>query len=158
MDFTIAIERPDQLDVRQLIDELDAYQRPLYPPESHHGVDMRVLTQPDVRFLVARDEAGIAQGCGGAQLQGEAAELKRMYVRPGLRGSGIGRRLLEALEAVARTEGVQLLRLETGIHQHEALRLYARLGFERCGPFGSYGPDPMSVFMVKRLGPMPTPI
>jgi len=155
MACTIAVERPDQPDVRQLIDELDAYQKPLYPAESHHGVDLSVLLQPDVRFLVARDEAGIAQGCGGLQLQGAAAELKRMYVRPGQRGSGIGRRLLEALEATARAEGVHVLRLETGIHQHEALRLYARLGFERCGPFGGYGPDPMSVFMVRRLDATP---
>jgi len=116
---------------------------------------MSVLMRPDMRFLVARDGDGRAQACGGLLLQGEVAELKRMYVRPGLRGGGIGRRLVEMLETTARSEGVGQLRLETGIHQPEALRLYERLGFERCGPFGDYRPDPMSVFMVKRLGAQP---
>ena len=41
--------------------------------------------------------------------------------------------------------------LETGIHQPEAIGLYEGFGFERCGPFGEYGPDPLSVFMEKRL-------
>jgi putative acetyltransferase len=43
------------------------------------------------------------------------------------------------------------MRLETGISQPDALRLYERAGYVRRGPFGNYGPDPLSVFMEKSL-------
>jgi len=49
----IAIERPDQAEVVGLIDELDAYQAPLYPAESHHGIDIAALLRPEVIFAVA---------------------------------------------------------------------------------------------------------
>jgi putative acetyltransferase len=44
---------------------------------------------------------------------------------------------------------MRLFRLETGCLQPEALRFYERAGYKRRGPFGSYGPDPNSVFMEK---------
>ena len=47
--------------------------------------------------------------------------------------------------------GLPLLRLETGIHNTEALALYRRAGFVECAPFGDYAPDPLSVFMEKRV-------
>ncbi len=50
-----------------------------------------------------------------------------------------------------RARGVRLARLETGVHQHEALGLYADMGYTKRGPFGSYSDDPLSVFMEKRL-------
>jgi putative acetyltransferase len=148
----IRAEAPDQPDVLALIDELDAYQVPLYPIESHHGVDIETLKRPDVAFAVVRDEAGRAQACGGVQVGPQFAELKRMYVRPACRGRGLGKALLQWLEAAARERGSARLMLETGIHQHEALALYERMGFRRRGPFGGYAQDPMSVFMEKTLG------
>src|SRR5207248_1664036 len=78
-------------------------------------------------------------------------ELKRMFVRPQHRGGGVARALLAFLEARAATQGCTLLTLETGIRQPEALGLYERSGFERCGPFGNYPNDPLSVFMRKRI-------
>ncbi len=47
--------------------------------------------------------------------------------------------------------GVHSLKLETGIHQPEAIGLYERFGFVRCEPFGDYAPDPLSLFMEKPL-------
>jgi putative acetyltransferase len=44
-----------------------------------------------------------------------------------------------------------MLRLETGIKQEPAIRLYESAGFRRRGPFGSYRDDPLSVFMEKPL-------
>lgn len=145
----IALERPDRPDVVALIDELDAYQKPLYPPESHHGVDIATLLQPDVLFAVARDEAGAAVGCGGVLLTPGYGELKRMFVRPAARGGGLARHLLTFLEDQAAARGARVLALETGIHQHAALGLYERAGYERVPPFGPYGEDPLSVFMRK---------
>jgi putative acetyltransferase len=150
----IALERPDQPEVVALIDELDAYQKPLYPPESHHGIDIDTLMQPNVLFAVAREygpQGSQAVGCGAIVLADDWCELKRMFVRPALRGRGIAQKVLAFLESAARDRGVALMRLETGVSQPEALRLYERAGYVRRGPFASYGPDPLSVFMEKRL-------
>ncbi|KVE96380.1 GNAT family N-acetyltransferase [Burkholderia vietnamiensis] len=149
--MVIALEFPDQPDVIALIAELDAYQDSLYPPESRHILDLGVLKQSNVIFAVARDRAGNAIGCGAIVLYPEFGELKRMYVSPLARGQGIGKRLLGVLESNAIGSGCKLLKLETGPYQHEALALYASVGYERRGPFGDYLDDPLSVFMQKRL-------
>ncbi len=95
---------------------------------------------------------GAPAGCGGVQLvEGEYAELKRMYVRPAYRGRGLGKLLVEELTRHAAEHGLTLIRLETGIHQVEALGLYRGLGFERIPPFGPYREDPVSICMEKRL-------
>lgn len=150
MTARIALERPDQPEVVALIDELDAFQKPLYPPESHHGIPIDALMQPHVLFAVAREE-GEAIGCGAVVLGDGFGELKRMFVRPSLRGRGVAQGLLAFLESSARERGFALMRLETGVSQPEALRLYERAGYARRGPFGHYGPDPLSVFMEKSL-------
>jgi putative acetyltransferase len=68
-----------------------------------------------------------------------------------MRGKGVGRGLLERIEAIAKQEAIHLLQLETGGKQPEALELYRRFGYVECGPFGRYQPDPHSLFMEKRL-------
>ncbi|MBC7482068.1 MAG: GNAT family N-acetyltransferase [Rhizobacter sp.] len=148
----IALESPDQPEVIALIAELDAYQESLYPPESRHPLHIAALTKPNVVFAVARDAAGQALGCGAVVLSPAFGEIKRMYVHPQHRGQGIAASLLARLEAEAFAVGCTLLKLETGPLQPEALALYARSGYERCGPFGKYAGDPLSVFMRKRLG------
>ncbi len=147
----IALESPDQPDVIALITALDAYQDSLYPPEARHALDLSVLVQPHVLFAVARDAGGQAVGCGAVVLEAGAGELKRMFVSPAARGQRVAQRLLTLLEQQARQRGCAVLRLETGPYQPEALGLYAACGFERCGPFGGYADDPLSVFMQKRL-------
>jgi len=104
-----------------------------------------------VRFFVAR-RSGEALGCGALRIDAEDyGEVKRMFVLPRARGLKLGRLIIDRLEAEARREGLGCLRLETGIHQAEALGLYRAAGFVERGPFGEYGPDPLSVFMEKRL-------
>jgi putative acetyltransferase len=145
----IAIEHPDQPDVVSLIEELDAYQKPLYPLESHHGVDIAALRGPNVVFAVVRSSDGRAVGCGAVVLREQYGELKRMYVQPGSRGHGLGEALLAFLEAEGRAAGLRVFKLETGNRQLEAIELYSRSGYVRCGPFGGYAEDPNSVFMSK---------
>jgi len=147
----VAQEQPDRADVVRLIDALDAYQKPLYPPESHHGVDLAALSQPDVVFAVARDARGAAVGCGAVVVGPDYGELKRMYVAPPWRGRGVARALLAFLEAQARARGCVRLTLETGVRQPEALVFYRREGFVACPPFGDYVDDPHSAFLEKRL-------
>jgi putative acetyltransferase len=63
----------------------------------------------------------------------------------------LGRRLLDEIEVIAVRRGARTLRLEMGGLQPEALGLYRSAGFVEIGPFGSYRPDPLSIFMEKRL-------
>src|SRR5262249_45506717 len=79
-------------------------------------------------------------------------EIKRMYVRPADRGAGYGKMILDRLAEHAVANGVTLLRLETGIHQQAAIRLYEREGFRRIAPFGPYWDDPVSRCYEKRVG------
>jgi len=148
----IAIENPDQPDVIQLIDDLDAYQKPLYPPESHYGIDIAALSAANVLFAVARDENGAAVGCGAIVMEPGYGELKRMYVRPENRGQGVAAKVLAFLEGEAMAKGCAMFRLETGVSQPEALSFYARSGYARRERFGRYPEDPLSVFMQKDAG------
>ena len=133
--------------VGALVAELDAYLKALYPPDSNHLLAVDALRRPNVVFLVARlgDEL---VGCGALVDQGgEYGEIKRMYVRPGRRGAGVGRAILDALAVQARARSLRQVRLETGNAQPEALALYERAGFQRRAPFGEYREDLLSVFM-----------
>lgn len=95
---------------------------------------------------------GEAAGCGAVRrLEGADAEIKRMYVAPPLRGLGIGREILNALEVEARSLGVMRIVLETGARQPEALGVYQRAGFTRIPAFGEYVDSPLSVCMAKEL-------
>jgi putative acetyltransferase len=158
----INAESPDQPEVIALLEQLDAYCAGLYPAESNHLLDLASLLQGDVLFLVARDVDGSAIGCvalvrrdgdagdpdGG---DGQYGELKRMFVDARVRRQGVGRQLLEHVGMFAAMSGLRTIRLETGIHQPEAIALYERFGFVRRGPYGGYRVDPLSLFMEKTL-------
>jgi len=104
-----------------------------------------------VAFFVTRD-GGSPAGCGGIKLFGtEYGEIKRMYVRPEFRGLGFAKLLLDHLADYAKSHGVGILRLETAIHQHAAIRLYEQTGFQRIPPFGPYRDDPVSRCYEKHL-------
>jgi putative acetyltransferase len=149
--ITFRIESPRQADVLRLIEALDVYQAGLYPPESNHFLDVEALAAPSVRFFVARRD-GRALGCGALRIDPAGyGEVKRMFVSPDARGLKLGRRLLDRIEEEARHERLGCLRLETGIHQPEALRLYRAAGYVERDAFGEYTADPLSVFMEKRL-------
>jgi putative acetyltransferase len=147
----VALEPPDRPDVVALIAELDAYQDSLYPPEARYALDITSLKQSHVLFAVARDKHNVAIGCGAVVLEGEVAEVKRMYVHPGSRGKGVAMQVLDFLEAEARLRGCKTAMLETGPYQAEALAFYSKAGYVRRGPFGTYPEHPLSVFLEKRL-------
>ena len=153
----IVLESPDQPEVIALIDELDAYQDTLYPPESRHYLDLKSLTQSNTIFAVARDMNARAVGCGAIVLHSSYGEIKRLYVHPESRGRGIARQILEALESAAHLRDCPELMLETGPYQPAALALYETSGYKRRGPFGAYTDDPLSVFMQKSLVHAPRP-
>ena len=151
MTAVITPESPASPDATALITELDAHLVPLYPRESHHGFSVEKLISDSVAFFVIRAE-GAPAGCGGIKLFGtEYGEIKRMYVRPQFRGLGLAKLMLDHLADYARSHGVSVLRLETGIHQHPAIRLYEQAGFRRIPPFGNYTNDPVSLCYEKRV-------
>ena len=150
--MVISLERPDTADASTLIAELEAHLATLYPRESRHGLSVERLLAEGVAFFVIRHD-GAPAGCGGVKLFGaEYGEVKRMYVRPPFRGLGFAKQLLGHLEDYARSQGIGLLRLETGIHQQAAMGLYERMGFQRIPPFGDYQDDPLCRFYEKRIG------
>jgi putative acetyltransferase len=142
-------------DVRGLIDELDAELAGTYLPEQRHGLTLDAIFKPPVRFFVALLD-GKAVGCGGVACFDEFAEIKRMYVRASARGDGVADVIIERLEDEARTAGLRVVRLETGVHQPAAIGFYRRHGFMPCRAFEPYASLPAtaiktSYFMEKQL-------
>lgn len=151
MPLTIAIESPRQDGVVRLLDMSNAYAESLYPPESNHMLDLASLEKPGVTFWVARIEGDIVGCCALVEAGDGTAEIKRMFVDPIARGRNVARKLMETLEAAAAERNLKAIRLETGIYQPEAIGLYRRFGYVEIAAFGGYQPDPLSLFMEKRL-------
>ena len=125
---------------RALIESLNAELTGAYPEPgaTHFGLDPAEVSGGRGAFLVIYQE-GNPVGCGAVRLlDPQTAELKRMYVSPALRGRGLGRRLVAALETEARALGVRRLVLETGIRQSAALALYRAAGFQPIPLYGEY--------------------
>jgi GNAT superfamily N-acetyltransferase len=85
-------------------------------------------------FLLLEDDDGVPLGCGGIRTiaptpEGVRMEVKHLYVVPAARGRGLGRRLLEALEAAARDAGARTLVLDTNRSLEAAGGLYRSAGF-----------------------------
>jgi GNAT superfamily N-acetyltransferase len=97
-------------------------------------------------YLIAYDEDGTPVATGGWRARDTNeegnrdgdAELKRMYVVDGMRGRGLARRILAALEEDARAAGRVRMVLETGTKQPEAIALYTSCGYAPCEKFGYY--------------------
>lgn len=130
------------------------------------GGDATVLAPEDFEppngvFLIAYDETGAPVATGGwraqdaneeGNLDGDA-ELKRMYVVDAMRGRGLARRILAALEEDARAAGRGRMALETGDQQPEAIALYLSSGYEPCAKFGHYRHYESSRCFAKPLNP-----
>jgi putative acetyltransferase len=141
---------PLEASVMALIAELDAFNTALYPAESNHFDPPEALARGRCIFLVVEQD-GAAVGCGAAKHCGGWAEIKRMYLKPEVRGTGLAKLMLERLLDWAKGEGLTIARLETGNASHGALNLYRRAGFEEVAAFPPYNPDPLSIFMERSL-------
>jgi GNAT superfamily N-acetyltransferase len=139
---------------RDLIGALNAELSAIYPEAgaTHFRLDGEEVTGGRGAFLIVYQE-GTPVGCGALRLlDPQTGELKRMYIAPAVRGKGLGRRLVAALEAEARALGVRRLVLETGVRQAAALALYRATGFQPIPFFGEYCLSPeTSVCLGKEL-------
>ena len=86
-----------------------------------------------------------------------AAEIKRMYVVPEARGRGHARTMLTHLELTAAEAGAEIMILETGDEQPEAIALYASSGYTGIEPFGHYKWSPKNRCFAKPLPAAPSP-
>lgn len=151
MAVTIAVENPLQAEVRALIAALDERLLALTPPEHSYHLTVEEMADPNTTVFVAR-ENGVAIACGALRRHGDGiAEVKRMYTVPAAQGRGIGGRILNCIETLAREEGVARLVLETGDRHPAAWRVYERGGFRRCGAVLDYPDSQWSVFYEKAL-------
>ncbi len=147
----VTAESPLQDDVRVLIRELNEALLALTPPEFCSHMTVEQMAGPDTTVFVARKD-GAAIACGALRRDRDGVgEVKRMYTRPDHQGQGIGGRILDQVEALARREGFRQLVLETGDRHPAAWRVYERGGFTRCGPVLDYPDTGWSVFYSKTL-------
>ena len=149
--------RLDDAALLALIRRSDEYLESLYPPESNHAEPLQALVGEDSAFFAGYlDEQLVACGAvkfleNGGKDRERYGEIKRVFVDPEQRGKRLATTVMRHLEQHLLQHGVTLARLEAGPAQPEALNLYRKLGYLERGPFGRYRPDPLSVFMEKRL-------
>lgn len=135
----------------QLMREMWVYLDALYGNTATTPHDLRGMEDPSSAFIIAR-EASAAVGCAALRpMSAEIAEVKRLYVRPEMRGKGVARQLMATLEQIATDVGFREIWLETGLPQVAAIRLYEQLGYTTIAPYGEYKDEPDSVCYAKSL-------
>jgi GNAT superfamily N-acetyltransferase/DNA-binding MarR family transcriptional regulator len=123
--------------VGQYFQELDRRFESGFDPGVSLPAEDHEMAPPRGAFLVASID-GQPVACGAVKrISAGIGSLKRMWVADDVRGLGIGRRLLDALESRARSLGLTTLRLETNRTLEEAVRLYRAAGYREVAPFNS---------------------
>jgi len=93
----------------------------------------------NIRYVVIAYQDDEPVGCGAMKdYEGEAMEIKRMYVSPGSRNKGIASKILSELEAWSGEMNYAKCILETGIRQPDAIRLYKKNGYHQIPNWGQY--------------------
>ncbi|MDW3215131.1 MAG: bifunctional helix-turn-helix transcriptional regulator/GNAT family N-acetyltransferase [Ilumatobacteraceae bacterium] len=110
-----------------------------FDPGDTLTADAPAMRAPTGSFLVARSD-GVVAACGGVQRHDDTTgEIKRMWVHPGWRGAGVGRRMLTHLEAQVATLGYTNVVLDTNDSLTEAITMYQRAGYR---PIERYNDNP----------------
>jgi GNAT superfamily N-acetyltransferase len=124
--------------------------RSMYPewsPNVPPRMDASDVEPPDGRWLVAYRE-GEAVGCAGLKrLDERTAEIKRIYVVPRVRGAGVARALISALEKAARDAGYETVRLDTGAKQPASVALFSSSGYEQIA---DYNGNPVAAYWFEK--------
>ena len=125
-----------------LVEEFTAEMARRYPGAEPSHAAAADFVGPVGRFLVGLTDDGTPVACGGLREAEGCAELKKVYVAPAARGTGLGRALVRALADHARAQGLARLVLQTGLEQPEAVRLYESEGWTPIPVYGQYADDP----------------
>jgi len=136
-----------------MIDKLVAAGGPAYSAAEFAADTMAHLDDfapPDGRMLLATKDDGRLVGCGVIRrIRPDAAELKRMYVRPEAQGLGLGRRIFEMRISEARNMGCTALYADTVKGNTAMLNMYEKLGFSYISRYPENGNGPeMAPFLV----------
>jgi GNAT superfamily N-acetyltransferase len=141
-----------------LVEEVQGEYVARYGGPDETPIDPTYFEEPNGAFFVGYlDGRPVATGAwrrrtdvlvGGSSL---TAEVKRMYVVPSARGRGLARQMLAHLEDTARAAGAEVMVLETGARQPEAITLYQSSGYLPIPGFGFYRDSPISRCMARRL-------
>ncbi len=122
----------------------------LYPgwhPGAGPSANPDEFAPPSGGFVVAYAD-GRAVGCGGVKDLGDgSAEVKRLYVAPDARKSGVARLLLQRLEQIAGESGHDVVRLDTGDRQPGALALFRSAGY---GDIADYNDNPFASHWLEK--------
>ena len=144
-------------DALRLIAEVQAEYVGRYGGPDETPLDPLMFEPPGGSFYVGYlDGAPVASGAwrrSGVEALGSTAtvEVKRMYVVPAARGRGLGRQMLARLEDSAAAHGAEVVVLETGLRQPEAIALYESAGYVSVPAFGYYRDAPLSRCYGRRL-------
>jgi putative acetyltransferase len=143
----------DDPDVRGLLTRHAERARAETGRGSAHALDVDGLRTPEIAVFAVYDGDTLVGAGALKQLSGAHGELKAMHVSEARRRSGAGSALVLHLVDEARRQGLGRLSLETGSWPYfePARALYAKHGFEDCGPFEGYAADPNSVFMTRTV-------
>lgn len=149
-----------ELEQEQVADVMRRYSSDDPGPSVHGGLAAVVAEQSqgdgDVQIpvgCIALSPLGDGDGDDGST----EAEIKRVYVRETARGQKVARRLLAAMEQIAREGGTRILKLEVGQMQPEAVALYTSEGWQRTDCYGYWKDEPLVICMMKQLDALPTP-
>lgn len=143
-------EDPGGADCLALMAELSTVLEEITGGSGKASFDADDVRGPMGCFVVARDAAGVAQGCGAFRpLEPGVAEIKRMYARR--HSSGIGSAVLAYLEGQARALGYQAIWLETRLVNRRAVDFYTVRGYVRMPNYGKYIGNPLAVCFEKQL-------
>ena len=153
----VAFTHPD---TQRLVADVQAEYVRLYGSPDATPLDTGVFDPPEGAFFVGYVD-GEPVAMGGWRLRSDvqalgadrSAEVKRMYVAPAARRRGLARAVLAHLEETAAQAGAEVMVLETGTEQPEAIAMYERAGYERVEGFGYYTWSPKSRCYGKRLVP-----
>ena len=152
----VALDHPD---ARLLIEGVQEEYVVRYGGRDDTPIDAGEFAPPKGAFYLGyRDDVPVMSGawrfrddvsCLGSD---RPAEVKRMYVVPAARRAGLARLMLSHLEATARTAGAEVMILETGTAQPEAMALYEVAGYQPVTPFGHYRRSPENRCYGRVLG------
>jgi len=123
--------------VGRYIDELSRVFENGFDPTRSLPADDADMRPPLGAFLVASTNGEVVAGGAVKTIAPGVGSLKRMWVAGSVRGLGIGRRMLTALENEARTLGLTVIRLETNRALRDAIQLYRSSGYEEVAPFNT---------------------
>lgn len=149
LNLVIAVASPASPEVHELLARHLAVARRVTPLDHVHALDEAAVDDPALTFFAGREHGDLVGVAALRHLSDAHGELKSMHTSETARGRGIGEAMVRHILAVASGRGYERVSLETGTADvfAPARRLYERVGFRRCEPFGDYTANPYSTCM-----------